>query len=114
MHRYKPTSATCNFPLNTRCIRACRSAKLAAAGIYAVLQRQGFFSARRRVVIAVDGGVYVKFPHYRTMLEECLWSMLIEDLGLEKAQPVLSDINFIMAQDGSGMGAAVLAAAAAT
>lgn len=59
----------------------CRSAKLVAAGIYAVLTRQGFFQLPKRVVIAVEGGVYEKYRHYSQMLEECVWSMVIEVSG---------------------------------
>jgi hypothetical protein len=47
------------------------------------------------------------------MVEECLWSLVIESAGLEDAQKILPQVHFRSIADGSSLGAAVLAAAAA-
>ncbi|KAJ3673273.1 hypothetical protein LUZ60_006647 [Juncus effusus] len=81
-----------------------RAAKLAAAGIYGIIKKLGRdkIANKRRTVIAIDGGLY---EHY-TIFSECMEKTLRELLGEE----VESSIVIKHANDGSGLGAALLAA----
>ncbi|XP_058074144.1 hexokinase-2-like [Magnolia sinica] len=87
-------------------IVAMRGARLAAAGILGILKKLGRDTVRdgkkQKTVIAMDGGL---FEHY-TKFSECLESTLKELLGDE----VLDSIVIEHANDGSGIGAALLAA----
>uniref|UniRef100_A0A0D9YEC2 4-hydroxy-4-methyl-2-oxoglutarate aldolase n=1 Tax=Oryza glumipatula TaxID=40148 RepID=A0A0D9YEC2_9ORYZ len=84
---------------------ATRGARLAAAGIYGIIQKLGQHSdspSTRRSVIAVDGGVY----KYYTFFSQCMESTLSDMLGQELAPSVMiKHVN-----DGSGVGASLLAA----
>uniref|UniRef100_J3L3L9 Phosphotransferase n=1 Tax=Oryza brachyantha TaxID=4533 RepID=J3L3L9_ORYBR len=80
---------------------ATRGARLAAAGIYGIMKKLGRHPDRRSV-IAVDGGVY----KYYTFFSQCMESTLSDLLGQELASSVvIKPVN-----DGSGVGAALLAA----
>ncbi|CAM0145228.1 unnamed protein product [Urochloa decumbens] len=84
---------------------ARRAARLAAAGVYGILKklrRDTVGPDEQRTVIAVDGGVY----KYYTLFAQCMESTLRELLGEE----VASSVVIKQAEDGSGTGAALLAA----
>ncbi|KAG0480630.1 hypothetical protein HPP92_011220 [Vanilla planifolia] len=85
-------------------IISSRAARLSAAGIAGILKKQGreFTLERQRTVIALDGGL---FEHY-TLFRKSLESTLAEILGNEVAPFVV----VIHANDGSGLGAALIAA----
>ncbi|KAI3907556.1 hypothetical protein MKW98_016200 [Papaver atlanticum] len=87
-------------------IVATRGARLSAAGILGILKKMGKDTVKegdkQRTVIAVDGGL---FEHY-TEFRSCLESTLSELLGDEVARTVVIE----HANDGSGTGAALLAA----
>lgn len=91
-------------------IIAKRSAHLAAAGIVGIVKKVGCArdNAREegsqlpRMVIAMDGGLY---EHYM-IFSESLQSTIKEILGKEASASVVIK----MANDGSGIGAALLAA----
>ncbi|XP_074563849.1 hexokinase-2-like [Curcuma longa] len=84
-------------------IVAKRGARLAAAGIIGILKKLRRDSANmKRTVIAMDGGLY---EHY-TIFRESLLAALKEGLGEEASASVL----VTMANDGSGIGASLLAA----
>ena len=85
-------------------IVARRAARLAAAGLAGILKRLGrdCNAQEQRSVIAVDGGL---FEHY-TKFRECLESTLGELLGEEASKSVAVK----HADDGSGIGAALIAA----
>ncbi|KAI3855318.1 hypothetical protein MKX03_026971 [Papaver bracteatum] len=87
-------------------IVATRGARVSAAGILAILKKMGKDTVKegekQRTVIAVDGGL---FEHY-TEFRSCLESTLNELLGDEVAHTVVIE----HANDGSGIGAALLAA----
>ncbi|XP_058115398.1 hexokinase-1-like isoform X2 [Magnolia sinica] len=87
-------------------IVATRGARLAAAGILGILKKQGRDTVRdgekQRTVIALDGGL---FEHY-TKFSECLQSTLKELVGDEVSDSIVIE----HANDGSGIGAALLAA----
>ncbi|KAJ4790839.1 Hexokinase [Rhynchospora pubera] len=84
---------------------AKRAARLAAAGIYAIIKKIGrdtLSDDKQRTVIAIDGGL---FEHY-TAFSDCLERTLRELLGEEVANSVVIK----HANDGSGIGAALIAA----
>lgn len=91
---------------------ARRSARVAAAAIVAGLRRSGWRDADvgtdadpcTSVTVAVDGSVFSKFAGYRVMVAQALEDIL----GTEAAERV----RMRYCPDGSGLGAAYLAAAA--
>ncbi|KAL6620558.1 hypothetical protein ACP70R_035697 [Stipagrostis hirtigluma subsp. patula] len=89
-------------------IVAERGARLAAAGIYSILKKIGRDkvpsdgSKLPRTVIALDGGLY---EHYKKF-SSCLEATLTDLLGEEASSSVVAKL----ANDGSGIGAALLAA----
>ncbi|CAH8313135.1 unnamed protein product [Eruca vesicaria subsp. sativa] len=87
-------------------IIATRGARLSAAGIYGILKKIGRDTPKdgetQKSVIAMDGGL---FEHY-TQFSECMESSLKELLGNEASESV----EVIHSNDGSGVGAALLAA----
>ncbi|KAI3881556.1 hypothetical protein MKW92_028303 [Papaver armeniacum] len=87
-------------------IVATRAARLSAAGILGILKKMGKDTVKegekQRTVVAVDGGL---FEHY-TKFRSCLKSTLNELLGDKVAHTVVIE----HANDGSGIGASLLAA----
>ncbi|POO01113.1 Hexokinase [Trema orientale] len=91
-----------------------RAARLAAAGIAGILKKigrdgsGGLTGGRRsdvkmkRTVVAIEGGLYTSYTMFREYLNEAL----TEILGEEVAQHVVLKVT----EDGSGCGAALLAA----
>ncbi|KAM3375029.1 hexokinase-2 [Capsicum galapagoense] len=88
-------------------IVATRGARLAAAGILGIVKKMGKDTPREsgaeKIVVAMDGGLYEHYTEYR----KCLENTLVELLGVEMS----TSIVFKHANDGSGIGAALLAAA---
>ncbi|KAJ4951483.1 hypothetical protein NE237_028315 [Protea cynaroides] len=82
-----------------------RAARLAAAGIFGILKKLGRDTVRdgekQKTVVALDGGLY---EHYKEF-SQCLETTLKELLG-----DVSDLISIVHANDGSGIGAALLAA----
>ncbi|OMO75407.1 Hexokinase [Corchorus olitorius] len=83
-----------------------RAGRLAGAGIVGILQKieedtKGTVFGKRTVV-AMDGGLYERYPQYRQYLTEAVTELL----GPEKSQNVVIEHS----KDGSGIGAALLAA----
>ncbi|CAA0833491.1 Hexokinase-3 [Striga hermonthica] len=109
-------------PLNVRklVVKVCdvvtrRGARLAAAGIVGILKKMGRdgyggFSGGKsktksemaRTVVAVEGGLYSNYTMFREYLNEALAHILGDDVA---ARVVIS-----IMEDGSGIGAALLAA----
>ncbi|KAG2603257.1 hexokinase-3-like [Panicum virgatum] len=107
-------------PLKTRrlVVKVCdiitrRAARLAAAGIVGILKklgrdRSGVASSGRmrgqprRTVVAIEGGLYQGYPVFREYLDKAL----VEIMGEEVARTV----ELTVMEDGSGVGAALLAA----
>lgn len=83
-----------------------RGARLAAAGILGILKKMGRDTVNEGVpektVIAMDGGLYEHYTEYN----KCLENTLIELLGEDTA----TTVSFEHSNDGSGIGAALLAA----
>ncbi|XP_041009045.1 hexokinase-1-like [Juglans microcarpa x Juglans regia] len=87
-------------------IVASRGARLSAAGIFGILKKLGRDTIRdgenQKSVIGIDGGLYEHYTEFRT----CLESTLKELLGEEVAE----NVSVEHSNDGSGAGAALLAA----
>lgn len=92
-------------------IVANRAARLAGAGIVGILKkinRDGTTGSnhalgRKKTVVAMDGGLYEHYPLFRKELK----AAVAELLGEEVAKNVIIELS----KDGSGIGAALLAAA---
>ncbi|KAL9274590.1 Hexokinase-1-like protein [Drosera capensis] len=103
-----------NTSLKTRkaIVRLCdvvstRGARIAAAGIFGIIKKLGKDTIKdgeknQKAIIALDGGLYEHYKEYR----ECMESTLNELLGEEVANTICIE-HF---NDGSGIGAALLAA----
>lgn len=109
--KLKDTFGVTNTSLKTRkiVVDICdiiskRGARLAAAGLVGILKKQGrdVPAGKQRTVIAMDGGLY---EHY-TIFSKCLEVTLSQMLGEEVSRNVL----VTHANDGSGIGATLLAA----
>ncbi|KAJ4827399.1 Hexokinase isoenzyme 2 [Turnera subulata] len=83
-----------------------RGGRLAGAGIVGILQKMEEDSKGlifgKRTVVAMDGGLYEHYPHYRNYLQ----CAVTELLGLETSKNIVIEHS----KDGSGIGAALLAA----
>ncbi|XP_020094615.1 hexokinase-4, chloroplastic [Ananas comosus] len=84
-----------------------RGGRLAGAGIVGILQKMEEDSKGlifgKRTVVAMDGGLYEHYPQYRNYLKDAV----AELLGDEDSKHVVIEHT----KDGSGIGAALLAAA---
>lgn len=85
---------------------AKRGGRLAGAGIVGILQKleddsKGIISGKRTVV-AMDGGLYEHYPHYRQYLQDAVTELVGPELS--------KNIVIEHSKDGSGIGAALLAA----
>ncbi|GAV61252.1 Hexokinase_1 domain-containing protein/Hexokinase_2 domain-containing protein [Cephalotus follicularis] len=87
-------------------IVATRGARLAAAGILGILKKTGRDTVKNgeyeRTVIALDGGLYEHYTEYSKCLENTLNELLEEEVS--------KNIVVEHSNDGSGIGAALLAA----
>lgn len=86
---------------------AKRGGRLAGAGIVGILQKMEEDSKGivfgKRTVVAMDGGLYEHYPQYRGYLQEAVTELL----GSEISKNIVIEHS----KDGSGIGAALLAAA---
>lgn len=99
-----------------------RAARLAAAGIVGILKKIGRDgsggvtsgktkgksqqSKMRRTVVAVEGGLYTNYTMFREYMKEAMGQILGED--------VAAHVIIKVTDDGSGIGAALLAASHST
>ncbi|KAL2522247.1 Hexokinase-like 1 protein [Forsythia ovata] len=85
---------------------AKRGGRLAGAGIVGILQKMEHNSKGlifgKRTVVAMDGGLYEHYPQYRRYLQEAVTELL----GPEISRNIVIEHS----KDGSGIGAALLAA----
>ena len=75
-----------------------RAARLAAAAVVAVVRKTGHDDA----TIAIDGSVFEKYPHFKSDMEDAIQEMC----GGKRT------LRLVHAEDGSGKGAALIAAIA--
>ncbi|WCJ42568.1 hexokinase 1 [Euphorbia peplus] len=87
-------------------IVATRGARLSAAGIVGILKKLGRDTIRngekQKSVVALDGGLFEHYTKFRKTLERTLNELLGDDVS--------ENISVEQANDGSGIGAALLAA----
>ncbi|XWS69943.1 hypothetical protein CRYUN_Cryun03dG0006800 [Craigia yunnanensis] len=87
-------------------IVATRGARLSAAGIVGILKKLGRDTVKdgekQKSVVALDGGLYEHYTKFRT----CMENTLRELLGEEVSENIVIELS----NDGSGIGAALLAA----
>lgn len=76
-----------------------RAARLAAVGIVSLLEQ---IESEGRCTVAVDGTVFECYPHFKERLEHGIAMMV----GQQRAR----EIELVLAKDGSGVGAAIIAA----
>lgn len=85
---------------------AKRGGRLAGAGIVGILQKMEEDSKGlvfgKRTVVAMDGGLYEHYPQYRRYLQDAVTELLGSELS--------KNIVIEHSKDGSGIGAALLAA----
>ncbi|KVI07792.1 Hexokinase [Cynara cardunculus var. scolymus] len=85
---------------------AKRGGRLAGAGIVGILQKMEEDSKgivfRKRTVVAMDGGLYEHHPQYRRYLKDAVTELLGPELS--------NNVVIEHSKDGSGIGAALLAA----
>ncbi|XP_078439797.1 hexokinase 3 [Wolffia australiana] len=84
-----------------------RAGRLAGAGIVGILEKMESDSPGlvfgKRTVVAMDGGLYEHYPQYRKYIQDAVSELL----GPQISKNIIIDHN----KDGSGIGAALLAAA---
>lgn len=87
-------------------IVATRGARLSAAGILGILKKLGRDTVRdgekQKSVVALDGGLYEHYTKFRTTMEDTLKELL--------GDGVAGNVFIEHSNDGSGIGAALLAA----
>jgi len=96
------TSVSDDDCINVRYICECvsrRAAHLASAGIATLLNKMGTPS----VTVGVDGSLYRFHPHFHRLLCEKIKQLI---------NPNITDFQLMLSEDGSGRGAALVAAAA--
>lgn len=85
---------------------ATRGARLSAAGILGILKKLGRDTIRvgekQKSVVALDGGLYEHYTKFRTTMENTLKELLGDE--------VAANVFVEHSNDGSGIGAALLAA----
>jgi hexokinase len=84
-------------------IASTRAARISASAIASVVTKMDPALSRQHTV-AIDGSVYERHPHFSKRMRDCL-----KEVFGRKA----SRIKMVLAKDGSGKGAAVIAAVAA-
>ena len=92
-------------------IVARRASRLAGAGIVALLKKMGKDAVTsdgnqknaKKIVVAMDGGLYEHYPFFREELRAAVTELLGEE--------VAKRVKIVLSKDGSGIGAALLAAA---
>ncbi|KAI8014333.1 hypothetical protein LOK49_LG05G03765 [Camellia lanceoleosa] len=107
---YKAVGVKSNLNARKIVLEVCdtivkRGGRLAGAGIVGILQKmadsKGLVSGKRTVV-AMDGGLYEHYPQYRIYLQDAVTELL----GSEISKNIVIEHT----KDGSGIGAALLAA----
>ncbi|XP_010526433.1 PREDICTED: hexokinase-1 [Tarenaya hassleriana] len=87
-------------------IIASRGARLSAAGIYGILKKLGRDvpkeGEQQKSVVAMDGGLFEHYSQFSASMESTLKELLGEEVS--------DNIEIIHSNDGSGIGAALLAA----
>lgn len=81
-----------------------RAARLSACGVAAISKKKGYQSCH----VGADGSVFNKYPHFKARGAQALREIL--DWPEKKNQAEEDPIEILAAEDGSGVGAALIAA----
>ena len=81
-----------------------RAARLSACGIAAICTKKGYATAH----VGADGSVFNKYPHFKARGAQALREIL--DWPAKKSPAEEDPIEVLAAEDGSGVGAALIAA----
>jgi hexokinase len=100
----KPAKHELEFVHHLAYLIGTRSARLTACGISAICKKQGWRTAH----VGADGSLFLKYPGYKERQAQALKEILgwDEKFGHGKGDP----IEVVPAEDGSGVGAALIAA----
>eukprot|EP00756_Hemistasia_phaeocysticola_P010050 Hpha_TRINITY_DN14982_c4_g9::TRINITY_DN14982_c4_g9_i1::g.143369::m.143369/K00844/HK; hexokinase len=102
VYQYKATTHEAAIVKRLFHLIAMRSAKLAAAGIVAILIKQG---KTKNSTVCIDGSVFEKTPGYKETLQAT-----VDDLMQHHGHS--ARVNVVLQHGGSGIGAALIAALA--
>lgn len=81
-----------------------RAARLSACGVAAICKKKGYQTCH----VGADGSVFNKYPHFKSRGAQALKEILDWP---EKKDPKAEDpVEILAAEDGSGVGAALIAA----
>eukprot|EP00735_Rhodelphis_limneticus_P000804 TRINITY_DN11333_c0_g1::TRINITY_DN11333_c0_g1_i1::g.26476::m.26476 TRINITY_DN11333_c0_g1::TRINITY_DN11333_c0_g1_i1::g.26476 ORF type:complete len:476 (+),score=54.11,sp/P83776/HXKB_CANAL/37.63/9e-100,Hexokinase_1/PF00349.16/3.2e-67,Hexokinase_2/PF03727.11/2.3e-65 TRINITY_DN11333_c0_g1_i1:160-1428(+) len=83
-----------------------RAARLSAAGVYAVVDKIG--KSKTGCTVAVDGSLFIKHPTFESKMVYALVELQESAFGNED----YGEIKLVPSEDGSGVGAAIIAAIA--
>lgn len=81
-----------------------RAARLSACGVAAICKKKGYETAH----VGADGSVFNKYPHFKTRGAQALREIL--DWAPKANKRDEDPIEILAAEDGSGVGAALIAA----
>jgi hexokinase len=81
-----------------------RAARLSACGVAAIAKKKGYETCH----VGADGSVFNKYPHFKQRGAQALREIL--DWPEKKNQKEEDPIEILAAEDGSGVGAALIAA----
>jgi hexokinase len=81
-----------------------RAARLSACGVAAIAKKKGYDSCH----VGADGSVFNKYPHFKARGAQALREIL--DWPAKKSKKEEDPIEILAAEDGSGVGAALIAA----
>ena len=81
-----------------------RSARLSACGVAAICKKKGWETAH----VGADGTVFNKYPHFKARGAQALKEIL--DWPEKKARKQEDPVEILPSEDGSGVGAALIAA----
>ncbi|KAG9247499.1 hexokinase-domain-containing protein [Calycina marina] len=81
-----------------------RAARLSACGVAAIAKKKNFETCH----VGADGSVFNKYPHFKARGAQALYEIL--DWPAKKSKKAEDPIEILAAEDGSGVGAALIAA----
>lgn len=81
-----------------------RAARLSACGVAAICKKKGYDSCH----VGADGSVFNKYPHFKTRGAQALKEIL--DWPDREGPKAEDPVEILPAEDGSGVGAALVAA----
>lgn len=99
-----PTRPELEFVRRLAELIGTRAARLSACGVAAVCKKKGYKSCH----VGADGSVFNKYPHFKARGAVALREIL--DWPEKKSSKEEDPVEILAAEDGSGVGAALIAA----